>query len=579
MSLEKRHQALGDLLVERGLLTADQLQGALAEQKLSGEFLGTVLMRLGVVPKATLLPILAEQLGMPYVHLDEVPIEPEAIAKVPPRFASHYQLMPLSLSNNVLQVAIADPFDVQTLDELRLLLDCDVKPVFASQREILDAIQRHYGVGASAVERLLDTGIRSAVQVSATEDLTAKVDDASVISFVNQLILSAARERATDIHIEPFEQELRIRQRVDGIMYEMSVPADLVKLHQAIVSRIKVMAKLDIAEKRLPQDGRIKVRLSALPAAARQQAGVPSAAQTGLEGEDLDLRVSVLPTNYGETVDIRLLSSAMLFSLEQLGLGGDQLEILLALIQKPHGIIFVTGPTGSGKTTTLYACLSKLNAPRVKILTIEDPIEYQLKGITQLQVHPKIGFSFAQGLRSMLRHDPDIMMVGEVRDPETAEITIRSALTGHLVFSTLHTNEAAGGVTRLLDMGIEPYLVASSVLCFIAQRLVRVICSSCAEEREPEPGLREEFGLAEIPRTIRYGRGCGICKGTGYKGRTAIYEFLGITDALQPLILARASSHEIARAAQLAGMRSLREDGWHKIQQGLTTPQEVLRVS
>ena len=557
MSLDKR-QALGDLLVERGLLTADQLQGALAEQKRSGEFLGTVLMRLGIVPKAQLLPILAEQLGMPYVYLAEVLVEPEAIAKVPPKFASYYQLMPLSLSNNVLQVAIADPFDVQTLDELRLLLDCEVKPVFASQQEILDAIQRHYGVGASAVERLLDTGLRSTVQVSATEDLTAKVDDASVISFVNQLILSAARDRATDIHIEPFEQELRIRQRVDGIMYEVPVPADLVKLHQAIVSRIKVMAKLDIAEKRLPQDGRIKVRL---------------------EGEDLDLRVSVLPTNYGETVDVRLLSSAMLFSLEQLGLNGDQLELLLALIQKPHGIIFVTGPTGSGKTTTLYACLSKLNAPRVKILTIEDPIEYQLKGITQLQVHPKIGFSFAQGLRSMLRHDPDIMMVGEVRDPETAEITIRSALTGHLVFSTLHTNEAAGGVTRLLDMGIEPYLVASSVLCFIAQRLVRVICPSCVEEREPEPGLREEFGLTELPPAIRYGRGCGICKGTGYKGRTAIYEFLVVTEALQPLILARSSSHEIARAAQLAGMRSLRQDGWRKIQQGLTTPQEVLRVS
>jgi type II secretory ATPase GspE/PulE/Tfp pilus assembly ATPase PilB-like protein len=320
------------------------------------------------------------------------------------------------------------------------------------------------------------------------------------------------------------------------------------------------MAQLDIAERRLPQDGRIKVRL---------------------ENQDLDLRISVLPTGFGESVEIRLLSSAMLFSLEQLGLSGDQLQILVGLIEKPHGIILVTGPTGSGKTTTLYACLTKLNSPHVKILTIEDPIEYQLTGITQLQVHPKIGFSFAQGLRSMLRHDPDIMMVGEVRDPETAEITIRSALTGHLVFSTLHTNDAAGGVTRLLDMGIEPYLVASSVLGFIAQRLVRVVCPACAEERPPESGLREQFGVVgPLPAAIRIGRGCAACKGTGYKGRTAIYEFLIMHEAIQQLVLARASSHEIARAAQDVGkMRTLRQDGWLKIVAGQTTPQEVLRVT
>jgi len=560
MATVRTKTLLGQLLVERGLLSAEQLDSALKEQQRSGELLGTVLLRLGVLSKDELLPVLAEQMGLPYVRLADAQIAPEALAKVPPKFASHYRLLPLAWIDGVLQVAIADPFDVQTFDELKLLLGCEIQPVLADEQDIRAAIQRHYGVGASAVERLLDTGLHQAAVPSAAEDLTAQAEEASVISFVNQLILSAVRDRATDIHVEPFDQQLRIRQRIDGVMYEMPIPSDLIKLHQAIVSRIKVMAQLDIAERRLPQDGRIKVRL---------------------DNQELDLRISVLPTSFGETVEVRVLSSQMLFSLEQLGLNGDHLELLVKLIEKPHGIIFVTGPTGSGKTTTLYACLTKLNAPNVKILTIEDPIEYQLAGITQLQVHPKIGFSFAQGLRSMLRHDPDIMMVGEVRDPETAEITIRSALTGHLVFSTLHTNDAAGGITRLLDMGIEPFLVASSVLCFIAQRLVRVICPSCQGEQPPPPGLREEFGLTgEVPSLLRYGRGCAACKGTGYKGRTAIYEFLVVTEPIQQLILRRASSHEIAQVAQQTGkMRTLRQDGWQKIQRGLTTPQEVLRVT
>jgi type II secretory ATPase GspE/PulE/Tfp pilus assembly ATPase PilB-like protein len=362
------------------------------------------------------------------------------------------------------------------------------------------------------------------------------------------------------LHLEPFDQTLRIRQRIDGLLYEIPVPQDLGKLQPAIVSRIKVMAGLDIAERRLPQDGRIQVRL---------------------DGQALDLRISVLPTTFGETVEIRVLSPEMLYSLEQLGLAGAQLDLLLSLIQRPHGIMFVTGPTGSGKTTTLYACLSRLNATHVKILTIEDPIEYQLKGITQLQVHPKIGFSFAAGLRSMLRHDPDIMMVGEVRDPETAEITIRSALTGHLVFSTLHTNDAPGGVTRLLDMGVEPYLVASSVLCFIAQRLVRVICPACATDVPPPAGLREEFGLSgALPSKLRAGRGCPTCKGTGFQGRTAIYEFLQLSDSLQSLVLRRSSAHELASAAERTGeYRPLRQAGWEKILKGVTTPEEVLRVT
>ncbi len=559
--LSRRKILFGEVLVSKGLLTAAQLAEALAHQAKTGEYLGTCLIRLGFLSEAQLVEALAEQLGLSFVRLATHPIDAQALAKVPAHLASRYRLLPLKLEGDQLSVAVADPFDIQSLDELKLLLHCEVVPVLAGQREIQEAIQRHYGVGASAVERLLDAGVHEAASpVRAAEDLTAKADDASVISFVNQIILSAVRDRATDIHVEPFDQQLRIRQRIDGVMYEVPVPPDLVRLHQAIVSRLKVMARLDIAEKRPPQDGRIKVRLGE---------------------QELDLRISVLPTGFGEAVEIRLLSSQMLFSLEQLGLDGDHLDRLVQLIQKPHGIIFVTGPTGSGKSTTLYACLSKLNSPNVKILTIEDPIEYQLTGITQLQVHPKIGFSFSQGLRSMLRHDPDIMMVGEVRDPETAEITIRSALTGHLVFSTLHTNDAAGGVTRLLDMGIEPYLVASSVLCFVAQRLVRVICPSCVEDRPTPPGLVEEFALSEPPpATLRYGRGCQACKSTGYKGRTAIYEFLVLTEPIQQLVLKRASSHDIARLAQQGGqMRTLRQDGWRKILQGRTTPEEVLRVT
>ena len=567
MAETKRKQVLGELLVERRLITFEQLEQALTEQRKTGEFLGTALIRMGFLTGEQLLPVLAEHVGIPSVRLNEAKISPEVLAKVPPKFASRYLCIPLSFSNNVLRVAIADPFDVQTLDELRLLLGCDVDTALASPEDIRLAIQKHYGIGASAVERILDTGAqRESARTSIAEDLNADADAASVISFVNQLILSAVRERATDIHIEPYEEVLRVRQRVDGVMYEVTVPSDLVKLHQAIVSRIKVMAKLDIAERRLPQDGRIKVKI---------------------EDQELDLRVSVLPTSFGETVNIRLLSSAMLYSLEDLGFAQDHLQSLVHLIQKPHGIIFVTGPTGSGKTTTLYACLQRLNSPHVKILTIEDPIEYQLFGISQLQVHPKIGFSFAQGLRSMLRHDPDIMMVGEVRDPETAEITIRSALTGHLVFSTLHTNDAAGGVTRLLDMGIEPFLVASSVLCFIAQRLVRLVCPSCREAVTPRPGLAEEFGVppSEIPDKFFAGKGCSECKQTGYRGRTAINEYLAVTDPVKQLILQRRSSQEIAALAQRPGpngqpgMRTLRQDGWRKILAGMTTPEEVLRVA
>jgi len=494
----------------------------------------------------------------------------EVLALLPATLAHCYQALPLRREQDVLHMAVADPLDVTVLDELRLFVGCDIAPVVVTPQEMRTAIQRHYGIGAEAVERALHEGNGAALRPGpAAARPGSSSDDSSIASFVDALIRQAVEDRATDIHLEPFGSWVRIRQRVDGLLYDVPIPQELGRVHAMIVSRIKVMAKLNIAEKRLPQDGRMTVRLPA----------------PGGE-EELDLRVSVLPTTFGEAVDIRLLPSRMLYSLEDLGLAPDHLGLLEGLIERPHGIVFVTGPTGSGKTTTLYACLVKLNTVSRNILTIEDPVEYHLPGITQLQIHPKIGLSFAQGLRSMLRHDPDIMMVGEVRDPETAEITIRSALTGHLVFSTLHTNDAAGGVARLLDMGVEPYLVASSVLGFIAQRLVRVVCSACQEPVEPAPQMAEQFGYAHVPAVLHRGRGCECCKGTGYKGRTAIYEFLIVDDAVQALILRRASAGEIARAAQAggpatggAGMRTLRQDGWRKVLQGVTTPEEVLRVT
>jgi len=394
------------------------------------------------------------------------------------------------------------------------------------------------------------------------EDVDDMARDASIIKFVNQLFLQAYKDRATDVHIEPYEDEMKVRFRVDGVLYETAIPPSIKHFQSAIISRIKIMANLNIAEKRLPQDGRMRIKVA---------------------GDELDLRVSILPTPYGESVDIRLLSTDIRFGLENLGLLKKDLELMTEMIKKPHGIIFVTGPTGSGKTTTLYACLSRINAAEKKIITIEDPIEYQMKGITQIQVLPKIGLTFAQGLRSMLRHDPDIMMVGEVRDFETAEITIRVALTGHLVFSTLHTNDAAGGITRLLDMGIEPYLVASSVECFVAQRLVRLICPKCKRKVKPSKEILKELGVEKVADlsnvTFYEGSGCDECKQTGYKGRTAIYEILVVDNDIRNLIMGRKSADKIKERALEKGMRTLRQDGWEKIKMGLTTPSEVIRVT
>ena len=562
MSMES--QLLGQLLIMKGLINMESLERALSEQEKNKGFLGEILIKLGLISTEQLYSALAEQLGVEFVRLKEVEIDPAIINEIPAKFACHYELMPIKIEGNTITFAMSSPMDIHTIDDIKLLLKKDIITVLASRADVLEAIKKYYGVGAETIEKMAPEAEQEkliSVQYQETQDLIESAEDASIIKFVNQILLEAYRDRATDVHIEPYEDELMVRYRIDGVLHETKVPPTIKNFQSAIISRIKIMANLNIAERRLPQDGRIRIKIG---------------------NEKVDLRVSIMPTPFGESIMIRILSTNILFGLENLGLLKPDLKILEKMIKKPHGIIFVTGPTGSGKTTTLYAALNKINDRDKKIITIEDPIEYQLKGIMQMQVQPKIGFSFANALRSMLRHDPDVMMVGEVRDYETAEITIRVALTGHLVFSTIHTNDAAGGVTRLIDMGVEPFLVASAVECFIAQRLVRVICDKCKKAFKPDKEILKELGVSHLDLSkvkLYEGKGCESCRHTGYKGRTAIYEILEMGEPIREFVLKRSSSDQIKKKALSLGMRTLRQDGWEKIKMGITTPSEVLRVT
>lgn len=553
---------LGQLLIKSGSLTEDQLEIALHQQSGSDRRLGDILLDLGFVDDETdILPVLADQRGVEFVRLKEIEISQEVISKLPAKFASHYKVMPLKIENGVLTIATQTPADIQIQDELGVVVDLKLKLVLASELDIIEAIRKYYGVGAETIEKMMGS-IQSTNRI---EDEIADIEEldseASISKFLNQILLEAYRDRATDIHIEPFENELQIRYRVDGVLYDAKVPINIKYFKDAINSRIKILSNLNIAEKRMPQDGRFKVRVDQV---------------------DLDLRVSFMPTPYGESVVLRILNTTKLYDFEKLGLDERERDILEHLIKKPHGIIFLTGPTGSGKTTTLYSCLSRVNGGDKKIITIEDPIEYQLKGITQVQINPSIELTFAKGLRSMLRHDPDIMMVGEVRDKETAEIAIQVALTGHLIFSTLHTNDATSGVARLIDMGIAPYLVSSTVDCFIAQRLIRMICPKCKTAVKHKHDIIKDFGeeLDSDPQAVFYlGQGCKACHFTGYMGRQAIYEFLVIDDSIRNLITSGASAEDIKKNAIRNGMKTLRQAGWIKAKQGLTTLQEVMRVT
>jgi general secretion pathway protein E/type IV pilus assembly protein PilB len=462
-------------------------------------------------------------------------------------------------------VASSRLFDTSGLDELRMASGLEIRLALAPSAEITRCIKGLLGVGADTLQSLVSEAEDEGVQVVDGEsdddmDLSAAAADASIIKFVNQVLAEAIERRATDVHVEPFEDALRVRYRVDGVLQEANIPPEVRQFHPAIVSRLKILSHLDIAEKRLPQDGRIRLKVA---------------------GREVDVRVSVIPMLHGEAVVLRLLDrGAMLLGLESLGMAKHDLAIFERVLALPHGIMLVTGPTGSGKTTTLYAALSRINDIARKIITIEDPIEYHLRGINQIQVAMKAGLTFARGLRSILRHDPDVILVGEIRDSETADIAVQASLTGHLVFSTLHTNDAPGALTRLVDMGIEPYLVASSLEAVLAQRLVRIICQNCKESFVPDDveSLKKELGDG-APEVFYRGRGCRACQGTGYRGRSGIFETMEVTSTIRGMILDRSSAGDIRRSAVQNGMRSLREDGWRMVRDGRTTIEEVLRVT
>ncbi len=556
MAATKPTNKLGQLLIKRGLLTEDQLLEAMQQQAVTSRFLGAIILDRRWVEADQLLRVLSEQYRMPSIRLTEDTVQRAAVDAVPLKIALHYKVMPVELHNSTLRVAIANPQDVQLSSDVRTALQekFAIETVLATGEDIGNAIKKFYGVGAETISKLVKDQQEGALRLEAVgepalEDIEQLATDASVVKLVNQLILEAHHRRATDIHLEPYRGKVRLRYRIDGVLRNVDVPPAIRQLFPAILSRVKVLSNLNIMERRLPQDGRASVKVGE---------------------EKLDLRISVLPTPSGESVVVRILPNRMLLELKDLGFRKEDLDRLTRLVAAPHGLLFVTGPTGSGKTTTLYAMLKTINTDARKIITIEDPVEYELEGVTQVQVNPPIGLTFAQGLRSMLRHDPDVMMVGEVRDLETAELAIRIALTGHLVFSTLHTNDAASGVTRLIDMGIDPYLIVSSVECFIAQRLVRLLCPHCkVEERQPTRGLRRAFRA----------QGCDRCQQTGFYGRSAIYEFVPMSEPIKDLVMAKASADAIWRKAIELGMRTMQQDGWGKVQEGLTTADEVLRVT
>ncbi len=558
---------VGDILLEKGKITAEQLQAAIAARKSPADRIDRLLVQLGFVDEQDVLEIHGELMSIEVVDLSEVEIDVELLRQMPMRLIHQRGIIPISRTRDTLRVATADPYDITAFDELRMFTDLRIEPVLASESEIQRIIRQHFGVGGSTITEMIQEEEGSSADelellsdsVDENGDLIEMAQEATVVKLVNEILTEAIRDKASDIHIEPYEHDLKIRYRIDGVLQQTAVPAQMRRFQAAIISRIKIMSNLNIAEKRLPQDGGFKARI---------------------HGREIDFRVSVIPTGHGEAVVLRILDRQSInLSLQQLGMGDDVLGHFMDLIARPHGIILVTGPTGSGKTTTLYAALNTIRSDEIKILTIEDPIEYYLEGINQVQTSEKIGLTFARALRSFLRHDPDVILVGEIRDRETAEVAINASLTGHLVFSTLHTNDAAGANTRLLDMGVEPFLVSSSVEGILAQRLVRRICSHCRQTYEPDRAALPPDFVVEPGQKLARGTGCRECRGIGYKGRQGIFELLMMNDEIRELVVQRASSGIIQKAAIRNGLRLLREDGWDKVRQGITTPEEVLRVT
>jgi general secretion pathway protein E len=546
----QRPARLGEMLIDRGQIEQEDLERALEIQKERSDKLGKILVDLGFIAMRDVLAALSEQLGVPLAALDGPPPSAPEIEGLSPRFMRQCQFIPLALDESAVTLAMADPLDFETISAVRGFCGLKVKTALAAEQEILDAIDKYYG--ESEQSQPFGAEFESAEAGENLEHLRDMASEAPVIRLVNAMIAQAVEKRASDIHIEPFEKEFRVRYRIDGVLLNQEPPPR--ELKAAIVSRLKLMAKLNIAERRLPQDGRIKLKIL---------------------GREVDLRVSTLPTLFGESLVMRLLdrSTGEFYDLRRLGFDNHMLARMEHYTEMPHGIFLVTGPTGSGKSTTLYSALKRINIPDKKIITIEDPVEYQMDGINQIHVNPAIGLSFASGLRHIVRQDPDVIMVGEIRDRETADIAIRAALTGHFVYSTLHTNDAPSAITRLTDMGVEGYLITSSLVGVLAQRLVRVICRNC----------KVSAGTAITPdgetiETFR-GAGCEQCSGSGYRGRLGIFELMDLNDEIRKRIMSNEDASQITAAARRNGMRNLREDGWMKVQNGQTTVQELMRVT
>jgi len=556
---------LGQILIEQGELKAEDLEKALEAQRETKFRIGYQAFTMGLISEEDVLKALSLQLSVPLMSSHKYPTEPVIVDGIPFKFMKQNKFIPLSSPGNEFSIAIHDPLDIYTVEALTMATGKKIKVFLGKEEDILKAIENLYGSGATSMERIIEGIDKNGDELRTEEQeniehLRDMASEAPVIKLVNLIISRAVEYRASDIHFEPFENEFKIRYRIDGILHDVESPPK--RLQAAIVSRIKIMAKLNIAERRLPQDGRIKLRVL---------------------GKEIDFRVSTIPIMLGESVVMRILDrSSVILDLEKLGFPSDTLKTFEALITKPYGMILVTGPTGSGKTTTLYAALEKINSPEKKIITVEDPVEYQVRGVNQIQVKPQIGLTFASGLRSIVRQDPDVILVGEIRDYETAEIAIQSALTGHLVFSTLHTNDAAGAITRLLEMGAEDYLISSCLLVLMAQRLVRVLCPYCRASSHPEPQVLEEMGIdlnEGLTVEIYEAKGCEKCAQTGYRGRTGIYELIPVTDPIKNLILKKADAGAIKKKAVEQGMRTLRQDGWEKVKKGITSAAEVLRVT
>jgi general secretion pathway protein E len=554
--------SIAEILLEKGLVTPDHLTQAMELRQSDGLRLDRALVKIGCLTEEKLLEVLSEQLSIPLIDIASAEISSEALAAIPPKLVFRKSIVPISRDNGTLTVATSDPFDLYSFDELRLLTGLEINPVLATQDEIAKVIKANFGVGGDTIDEMMGSDLEVISETGeGNDDLVEMAQEASVIKLVNEIFMEAISERASDIHIEPYEHDLHVRFRIDGVLQPASVPPQIRSFQAAIISRIKIMSNLNIAEKRLPQDGRIKLQVG---------------------GRQIDIRVSVIPMLFGEGIVMRILDKAtVMFTLPELGMDGRTFGMFNELIAQPHGIILVTGPTGSGKTTTLYAALQEIVSDKIKVLTVEDPVEYHLAGINQIQVSPKIGMTFSRGLRAILRHDPDAVMIGEIRDAETAEAAIQASLTGHLVLSTLHTNDACSAPTRLLDMGVEPFLVASTLAGAMAQRLVRAICPHCKESYLPDREQLPKDLDQELPQgaELYRGAGCRKCRHTGYHGRCGLFELMIADEVIRESMMARAPTSQIVTAAKANGMHMLRADGWDKVKAGVTTPEEILRVA